>query len=87
MGTQHKDGYSADVEGFLVVAGQRIRLATSNGCSVVLAESCELVPNTVAELLVIVDGSETSRAVTLPSGVRKGQTLVEYDPVKPEVPF
>lgn len=79
MGTHHEDGYSADVEGFLVVGGNtRIRLAKTNGCTVVLAEPCELAPRTEADLLVIVDGRANSRRVILPNGVVQGQTMVPY---------
>jgi hypothetical protein len=78
MGTQHESGYSADVEGFLVFDGSRIRVAKTNGRTLVLAEPCELPADTVAQLVVIVDGKANSRLVTLPGGVFKGQTVVEY---------
>ena len=83
MGTHHKDGYSADVEGFLVVDGQRTRLAKTNGSEFVLAEPCELTPGTEGELLVIVDGNKHSRRVTLPDGISEGQTVVVYNIVAP----
>jgi len=78
MGTHHESGYSADVEGFFVYAGKRIRLAKTNGCAFVLAEPCELPPDSEGDLLVIVDGKSSSRRVVLPEGVQIGQTLVEY---------
>ena len=83
MGTHHEDGYSADVEGFLVVDDQRIRLAKTNGSTFALAESCELAPGTVGDLLTIVDGQESSRLVKLPAGVTQGQTVVVYTVAAP----
>jgi len=83
MGIHHKDGYSADVEGFFVADGNRVRLAKSNGCTFVLAELCELPPDIEGDLLVIVDGKKNSRRVVLRKGVAKGETIVEYDVVAP----
>jgi hypothetical protein len=83
MGIQHEHGYSAEVEGFLVIRGERVRLAKTNAHALVLAESCELPPGAVGELLIIVDGKSDSRLVTLPSGVCKGQTLVNYQVAAP----
>ena len=78
MGAHHEDGYSADVEGLLVVNGRRTRLAKTNGNTFALAESCELAPGTVGDLLTIVDGKESSRLVRLPAGISRGQTMVVY---------
>jgi hypothetical protein len=78
MGTYHEYGYSAEVEGFFVIRGSRVRLAKTNGCTFVLAESCELPPGAEGELLTVVDGKANSRRVVLPDGVLSGQTLVKY---------
>jgi hypothetical protein len=78
MGIHRNNGYSATVEGFFVVDGARIRLAKTNDHTFVVAESCELVPGTTGQLLVIVDGNQDSKLVTLPDGVLRGQTLVNY---------
>lgn len=83
MGRHHEDGYSADVEAFLVVSGQSLRLAKTNGDSFVLSEACELVPGTSGELVVIIDGQRSSNLVALPDGVTAGQTIVKYDVVAP----
>ena len=83
MGIQHEHGYSAEVEGFLVIGGERVRLAKTNAHALVLAEPCELPPGAVGELLVIVDGKPDSRLITLPGGVCKGQTLVNYQVAAP----
>jgi hypothetical protein len=83
MGTQHKHGYSADVEGFLVIEGKRIRLAKTNGQTLVLAEMCELPPGIEGELLVIVDGFSDSKRVVVKDGILPGQTIVEYEVTAP----
>jgi hypothetical protein len=83
MGIHHKDGYSASVEGFFVTDEQRIRLAKTNECEIYLAESCQLPAGTEGDLLVIIDGNESSRRVRLPAGVASGQTLVEYEVAAP----
>ena len=83
MGTHHKDGYSADVEGYLVVDGRRTRLAKTNGSVFVLAEPREVTPGTEGELLVIVDGRKHSRRVMLPAGISEGQSIVVYKAVAP----
>ena len=84
MGTQRENGYSADVEGFFVVNGNRIRLAKTNGSTFCLAESCELPPGSEGDLLIIIDGKSHSRRVVVPDGVCLGQTQVSY---KVSAPF
>jgi hypothetical protein len=83
MGIYHENGYSADVEGFFVIRGNRVRLAKTNGYTFVLAESCELPPGAEGELLTVVDGNSNSRRVVLPDGVLRGQTLVKYEVAAP----
>jgi hypothetical protein len=83
MGIHHETGYSADVEGFFVVNGERVRIAKSNGSTFVLAEPCELPPNTEGDLLTIIDGNRDSRRIELPYGVIAGQTTVDYRELAP----
>jgi hypothetical protein len=84
MGMQREGGYSATVEGYLIVDNRRIPLARTNGSTFVLAEECILTPGTTGELLVVVDNDPNSRQVRLPEGVARGQTVVAYDV---EAPF
>ncbi len=83
MGIHRENGYSACIEGFLLVAGARYRLAKTNGIDFVLAEPCELAPGTNGELLIIVDGDCDSKQITLPDGVLRGQTRVRYEGAVP----
>jgi hypothetical protein len=78
MGRQYADGYSASVEGFLVVGGQRYRLAKTNYRSFTLADDCDLPPGAEGELIVTVDGNSFSRFVSLPNGIAVGQSTAAY---------
>ena len=83
MGVKRENGYSASVEGFLVVGSSQFRLAKTNGDSFVVAEPCELSPQTAAELMIIVDGTTDSTRITLPDGIARGQRLVRYEEALP----
>ena len=84
MGIARENGYSASVEGFLVVAGCRYRVAKTNATHLVLVEpSCQLGPGTEAELLIIVDGDTDSTRITLPTGIAPGQQRVPYEELVP----
>jgi hypothetical protein len=78
MGIHHKDGYSADVEGYFVVGSSRYRVAKTNAQTFVLADLCELPPGACGELLIIVDGSASSDSIDLPDGICHGQRVVPY---------
>jgi hypothetical protein len=78
MGVYRENGYSASVEAFLVVDGDPIRLAKTNGNTITLAKPHELLPGTIGELLIIVDNDERSTTVVLPDGAIANQTVVNY---------
>ena len=78
MGVHRENGYSASVEAFLVVNGDRIRIAKTNGRTFSLAEPCELVPGTTGDLLIIVDDEVRSKMVVLLDGAIAGETVVNY---------
>jgi len=83
MGIHHENGYSAEVEGFFVVNGDRIRLAKTNGETLVVVEPRDLPPGTEGDLQVIVDGKLDSRQVVLREGMRVGQNRVAYEVLVP----
>ena len=84
MGIHRADGgYSATVEGFFVVSGERKRLAKTNGSKFVLTEPCELAIGSTGDLLVIVDGKRDSERVMLPKGIANGQIVAEYTVIAP----
>ena len=78
MGIHRENGYSASVEGFLIVGTVRYRLAKTNTATLLLIDACELAPQTQAELLIIVDGVEDCQSIVLPDGVALGQSVVPY---------
>ncbi|MCA9247540.1 MAG: hypothetical protein KDA42_10505 [Planctomycetales bacterium] len=79
MGIGHRDGYSASVEGFLYFERRpAVRLAKTNAHTLVLADRCELPPGAEGDLVIVVDGEETSRRVMLPEGIELGQRTANY---------
>jgi hypothetical protein len=83
MGVQRENGYSASVEGFLVVSGTKYRLAKTNGVTLVLSEPCVLPPGSEVELVIIVDGNSDSKQIVLPDGVLPGQARIPYQVTVP----
>jgi hypothetical protein len=84
MGTPRDRGYSASVEAYLIVEDRRLRVAKTNGVDLVLAEPADdIASGTDAELLIIIDGSQDSRQVTLTHGVLAGQQTIPYRDVVP----
>jgi len=81
MGIHREGGYSANVEGYIVVDGFRMRLAKSNGTTLVLNQPCDVAipPRTDAELVIIVDGNKDSKRIVLTKGVNLGQRAVPYE--------
>lgn len=79
MGIRHENGYSATVEGFFVLDGERIRLAKTNGRAFVVVESRNLPPGVEGDLVIIIDGVADSRRVVLPEGMIAGQSSVAYE--------
>ena len=88
MGIKRENGYSASIEGFLVVGGTHYRLAKTNGACLVLVEECELAPATEGHLLIIVDGVRDWKRIEIPLGMKQGERCVEYvDPDVEPLPF
>jgi hypothetical protein len=83
MGIQHSDGYSANIEAFLVVGERRISVAKTGHDSVVLIEPCDLTPGTTGELEIIVDGDRASQAVVLDEGAVSDRRKVSYSVAEP----
>jgi len=78
MGIQHKDGYSAAVESYLIIDGARYKLAKTNGETLMLHEDCVTPPGTVATMSITVDGDTRSKQVRLPDGIGAGDRIARY---------
>jgi len=83
MGIPRENGYSATICAFFRFNGHNVRLAKTNGCTFVVAEPAQFAPGTQGELVVIVDGREHSRLVSLPNGIWPGDTKVPYEVIAP----
>ncbi len=85
MGIARTNGYSATVEGYLIVGDGRYRLAKTNGVRLVLSQPCadEFPPGTDGELVIIVDGDRGSKRITLPDGVVCGEHQARYEAFVP----
>jgi hypothetical protein len=75
--------YSARVEAYLVVAGERIVIAKTGPDAVTLVEPCELPPGTTGELEIIVDGHVDSKLVVLNDGAMSHRREVRYSVLAP----
>jgi len=79
MGKHWEDGgYSADVEVYLCVGGQVLRVAQIGCNSFILRDRCELPPGTEATIVMKVDGREKEYHAFLQNGVVKGVEEVAY---------
>jgi hypothetical protein len=83
MGIQRENGYSASLSAYFRFNGHSVRLAKTNGCTFVIAEPAQVAAGTQGELVVIVDGREHSRLVSLPGGIGPGDTTVQYKEIAP----
>lgn len=71
-------GYSAQVDGFLIVGGERYRIAKSNHLFVHLAEpAAKDIPGGRAVLEITIDGNVDSQPVAIGYTIA-GHTVVEY---------
>lgn len=78
MGKRWTDGYSADVELYLMVDGERYEIAQVGNHRLVMRDERSLPAGTEAILVINVDGVERRREINLCDGVPGGQQLVPY---------
>jgi hypothetical protein len=78
MGQKWFDGYSADVEIYLLYNGKRFDVAQIGNGSLILREPAQIPKDTTVTLVIIIDGHEVSERVHL-----TGRT----DCVEQPVPF
>jgi hypothetical protein len=83
MGIRRETGYSASVAAYLSVGGQRVQIAKLNRDYLTLADSCELAPETEAQLNVIIDEKKSTQMILLNDGVAPGQREVRYSVLAP----
>lgn len=77
MGQRWFNGYSAEVEIYLIIDGRRYDVAQIGKGSLILRDSHEIPPSTHAKLVVKIDGVEEVEQVFLGEGVR-GEELASF---------
>jgi hypothetical protein len=83
MGIRRENGYSATVAAYLSVGSRRVDIAKMNRENLTLADSCELAPQTEAQLNIIVDDRTTSQMISLVDGATTGHREVRYSILAP----
>jgi hypothetical protein len=70
MGQRWLDGYSADIEVYLLVKGQRHDIAQIGGGSLIFRGTPDIRAKTPATLVVKVDGEEERQEILILENVR-----------------
>jgi hypothetical protein len=78
MGTHWNDGYSAQVDMYLVIDGDRVGVAQVGPGWFILEDDRAIPPETDAELVIAIDGRETKRRIFLHEGAIRQGTEVAY---------
>jgi hypothetical protein len=78
MGQRWFDGYSADVEIYLLIDGKRYDVAQIGAGSLMLRESHQIPPDTHAKLVIKIDGVEQVESVFLGDGAENNEELVSF---------
>lgn len=78
MGQRWSNGYSADVEIFLVIEGKRYDVAQVGNGGLLLRDSHQIPPSTNATLVLRIDGVEQVEEVVLTDGAVDNEQLVTY---------
>ena len=78
MGQRWFDGYSADVEIYLVIDDKRYEVAQIGSGSLILRDFREIPPCTHAKLIMNIDGNEEAEDVFLGDGAKGNEELVPY---------
>lgn len=78
MGQRWLDGYSADVEIYLLIKGKRHDVAQIGGSKLILRGNPEIPANTRATLVVIVDGNEERQEIILCEEARQEEPVAFF---------
>ena len=78
MGKRWSDGYSADVEIYLMIDGRRYDVAQVSGKSLFLRDHHQILPGTNAELVMRIDDHKQSEKVVLQAGTKSDELAVNY---------
>ena len=78
MGTCWSDGYSSDVEIYLLVGDERLRVSNVGRNSLVLWDCREIPAGTEADLVITIDGEEEVEHVILTQGAIGGPVPIPF---------
>ena len=78
MGIKWPDGYSASVDVFLELDGQRYCVERLSDGNFDLRDDCECAPGTLANLVIVIDGDERKFPILLSRGIAEARELVPF---------
>ena len=78
MGQRWLDGYSADVDVYLLIKGTRYDVAQIGGGQLILRGNPEIPANTQATLIVIVDGLEERQEILICEDAREEEPVTFF---------
>ena len=78
MGQRWFDGYSADIEIYLLINGKRYDVAQIGGGSLILREPAPIPASTNARLIIRIDGHEEVEHVFLAEGADREDYAVPF---------
>ena len=78
MALHWPDGYSAQIDAYLLVNGERYAVAQVVGGALILRQPQQIAAGTPARLVIAIDGHEKVQSIVLGEGASVGQQLVPY---------
>ncbi len=78
MGTACEEGYSSEVEIYLLVAGEKLPVAKVGPHSLIYRGEPELPPSTDALLVIEIDGQQEQHLIVLYAGAKNNSEPVGF---------
>jgi hypothetical protein len=78
MGQRWLDGYSAQVEIYLLIDGKRFEVAQIGAGALVLRGESTIPPNTEAKLVIKIDGVEERDTIVICNGSEVSRQELQY---------
>ena len=78
MGQRWLDGYSAHVEVYVLVGGERYDIAQIGDGSFILRGSPDIAPDTRATLVIKIDGEEERQEIVICGNVRHDEPVAYF---------
>ncbi len=78
MGQRWLDGYSSEVDVYLLIKGERYDVAQIGGGSLILRGNPVIAANTQATLVIIVDGVEERQEIHICEDVRHEEPVAFF---------